>query len=469
MSTWTVGPQTPNWVSNATIGDGSTPNGGTPPALAYEFAPIDQVGYTRADWLGTGVTRIPETTGGKFRITLNHLKFGRFDPIIMPGTRGLAHLHEFKGNIAVNENSTWQTLRQQPGSNNPGGPLNGSAYWTPALLFLDPNTGLYLPVKSLGTPLYYNIQDLDATKFFRLPRGIEIIGGVDPTDRFNTARLAELPSWVMKETWSGTPGASTLSGRNRYNGFLGWLLTKPGVGNLAPNPASDADINPDSGRPRQLVNSDGSNPWEGVQYAEDPDCILQTTIFQPTAWDRVNLTSPNGRDHLRYPALPSSNYNASAAVAPDGWGRFVEVENKDNYPNSLNGISGHAFRSKVWFSSDLFDMMGNPWPTPHPNGSTPHFDLIPAWDDEILTGPDGWLQQCPGITINGVAGSPGECDSGTINAMFSLEAGARPAGYGNDMSPNPISSGTPPAGSPTKVSCGIPVLNSRIPLAVASC
>jgi hypothetical protein len=474
MGAWTTGPRTANWVENPTVGDGTTPNGGSPPALDYEFDPIDEQGYTRADWLESNPSRIEiddsQTAtigGGKFRITLQHLKFGRFDPIIHPGMRGLAHLHEFKGNIAVNENSTWPSLRQTPGSNNVGGPLNSSAYWAPALLFLDPVTGLYLPVKSLYSALYYNLQsEADPAKVFRLIRGIEIIGGVDPADRFNTARLAELPSFMTKETWSGTPGVSTMSGSNRYNGWLGWHIFTSGGVEIPPHASSDADRT-SAGAPRQLVNSDGSDPWNGA--AEDPTNIMVAIIMQPTVWDGHNLTSPNGRDHLRYWGNKTGFGAQMDRIGPDGWWYLPNVENKDFFPNGRNGISGHAWRQRLWFSSDLFDMSGNPWSTPHPNGSTPHFDLIPNWDDQVLTGTNGWQQQCPGISINGVAGNAGECNSGTINATQNLKGGARPAGYTDAMSPNPIISVSDTAPAATKDGCGIPVLNSRIPTALSTC
>lgn len=476
MGAWKLGPRPRIWVENPTVGDGSTPNGGVPPALAYEFAPIDEVGYTRADWLSDqNIVRAPivgDTAaigGGKFRITLQHGFFATFDPIVMPGMRGLAHLHEFKGNLGVNENSTWQSMRRNPGSNNFGGPLNSSAYWAPAMLFLDPATGLYWPMKSLYSALYYNLQALaDPVKTFRLMRGIEIIGGVNPADRFNTARLAELPSFMAKETWSGTPGASVMSGSNRYDGWLGWQIFDPATQSSIPvHASSDADINPTSGLPRQLVNSDGSDPWNGA--AENPECILIAQVLQPPFWNGWDPTSPNGRDHLSYGGSRIGYGNPMDAVGPDGFWLLPHVENKDFFPNGRNGLSGHAFRQLLWWSSDLFDMAGGLWPTPRPNGSTTHFDLIPNWDDQILTGPTGWQQRCPGITINGVAGAAGECDFGTINATQRLISGVRPAGYGPEMSPSPIlqiSDTAPPA---TVDGCGIPILNTTIPIALSTC
>ncbi len=61
----------------------------------------------------------------------SHLEYD--DPIVYPGEDKAAHLHQFFGNTAVDENSTYQSLRTTGTSTCEGGPINRTGYWTPAM------------------------------------------------------------------------------------------------------------------------------------------------------------------------------------------------------------------------------------------------------------------------------------------------------------------------------------------------
>jgi hypothetical protein len=59
------------------------------------------------------------------------------DPIVFPGQPGKSHLHQFYGNVTVDGNSTFESLRTKGdgtcGGTNKGQTLNRSAYWVPAM------------------------------------------------------------------------------------------------------------------------------------------------------------------------------------------------------------------------------------------------------------------------------------------------------------------------------------------------
>ena len=70
---------------------------------------------------------------GAFRLICSAGHLGYDDPIVYPGQPGKSHLHQFFGNLAVNANSTYDSLRTT-GASTCTSPLNRSAYWMPAML-----------------------------------------------------------------------------------------------------------------------------------------------------------------------------------------------------------------------------------------------------------------------------------------------------------------------------------------------
>lgn len=405
---WTSGARPVNWVSSPVVGDGvdriaevsTSTQGGDPPALASEPAAIDENGlYTRSAWLyASAVDRIVGA-GSKFRTQCNHSHFLQADPILYHGQANAGHLHDFIGNAGTDQNSTYTSLRNSPKSTCGGGPLNATGYWEPALMF-EVDDGIFVPVKPNIVTFYYTIVESYVPTLYRLPRGLAFIGGVDPNDRLNVARLAEIPN-----------GAGWLKTK-RYNGWSGWACFNGGtIVPLAADNTADVET---ANYARQLVNADGTDPWGGA--CEGADKILIANMVSPSCWDGYNLASPNGRDHFRYPILKSSNQSPDAAKCPDGWWKVPHFEVKTQFNNGrAGGLSGHAYRSKLHLSSDRMDPNPANW---HPRGSTFHFDWMGGWDYNIMS---TWMQQCVGLTINGVAGEKAVCGSSTLGPTSTMK------------------------------------------------
>jgi hypothetical protein len=413
---WTTGARPVTWTTSAVVGDGvdrhaevsTSEQGGDPPALDYEPAAIDEgENYTRSEWLGT-----PNLPGdrqdqgeAKFRLTCNEGFFGSADPIIAYGLPS-PHHHTFIGNFGVFEDggieavrtADYTDLREHPASSCTGGPLNGTLYWEPTL-FYEIQEGLFIPVRPNAVSFYYTLHYADVAKKYRLLRGLSFIGGVDPADRLNTSRLAEIPDG---QGWMKQSGSSNT--HRRYNGWSGWgCYNGATVIPLAVGNTADAGNSPYFAR--QLVNNDGTDPWDG--NCENPAYKLIANNVAPACWDGHNLTSPNGRDHFRY-AITRTQAQ-STWFCPDGWWQVPTFEVKTEFMNGWGGVSGHAFRSKLHLSSDRMDPDPENW---QPRGSTFHFDWMNGWDSVVQ---HTWQKFCTGTDQDGDEGDPLTCNDSTIS------------------------------------------------------
>jgi hypothetical protein len=450
---WTTGPRTPVWVDNPTIGDGvdrlpevtTTTQGGDPPAFAYEPVTPNEDGagpYTRSQWIVAN----PQYTANlqpKFRISCNQSVFGTFDPVVYPGIPNAGHHHTFIGTLnGVDENTTSERLRTVSTSSAcTGGPLNKTLYWEPTLFF-EQSTGVFRPVKPNVASFYYTMpSQAFVEKLIRLPMGLQFIGGVNPDDPEATARMAEIPDG---QGWLKT---------RKYDGWLGWACYNGGT-LVSPTASEDEYL----GYSRVLVNSNGSDPWAGA--CQNPNFVLIANAAAPTCWDGYNLKAgattasvTAGRDHFRYPIYKVANQSPDAQICPNGWWKVPSFEVKSEFPNGRPGIAGHAWRSKLFLSSDR--MSANPanW---RPRGSTFHFDWLNGWDTVVL---ETWQRECLGMTVKGTPGADGlnglgkgnDCDTSTISATQSLATGVPPvAGRSN----NPIITFHNYAVGPTKEAFG---------------
>jgi len=96
--------------------------------------------FDTSAFISTGLA-IPGTAApdvvGAFRLICQPLpgsnRLGFVDPMVWPGVVGKSELHEFAGNTAVDENSTYETLRVK-GDSSCMNLLNRSSYWHQALL-----------------------------------------------------------------------------------------------------------------------------------------------------------------------------------------------------------------------------------------------------------------------------------------------------------------------------------------------
>ena len=408
---WTTGARPVVFQTPWTIGDGvdrvpevsTTTQGGDPPALAYEPAVINEAGhYVRSQWLsGANVSRSDQGEA-KFRLTCAWSVFAARDPIVFPGQTTAGHHHTFVGNKTASPSSNYTSQRNSPASSCAGGPLIATLYWKPSLMFeIRPN--VFVPVKQNVTTFYYTEEYARSPELYRLPNGFQYIGGANPMDRLNTARLAEIPDG---QGWDKT---------RRYNGWNGWYCYNTGNGLVInPTPSTTSDI--DAQYSRQLVNPDGSDPWAGA--CEGTDKRLVVDMQAPDCWDGYNLTSPDGRSHVRYSIRKTDS--SATRVCPNGWWRIPKLEDKTEYSNGTATLNGHAYRSKLHLSSDRMNPNPANW---QPRGSTMHFDWIGAVDRVVF---NSFLKWCVGVTINGDPGQPLTCGNNTISPTENMISGASP-------------------------------------------
>lgn len=359
------------------LGDGSTPSGGVPPAFSGEPANI-QSNFDVRQWM---VRRYYPTSsrGGeaKFRTHCNYSHHRADDPIVGPGKPGASHLHTFYGNTLANAGSTYETLRTQGGSTCGGGPINRSAYWHPAVLKdIARGDGKTMIVKPDHAVVYYNALVRDIAKITRFPRGFSYVFGFNPADPKNMKIAAEVAAANKKG--SGTIYASY---RAAGNGFGGWRC-ETANGSIAASPIPGSALQP------YLMTAAGKATLNCPVNER-----IGAVIASPQCWDGVNLSSPDGRNHVRY--MIKEN-NTALGVCPIGWYRIL------------------TFQFVVWFSHKGMDDYKNwylssdrmPGRRQFLNGQSFHADWFGAWDYHIMS---IWMRNCNGLTFDGKPSRPHSC------------------------------------------------------------
>lgn len=424
QTVWAEGNHAVVFSNSPIVGDGlnrvaevfNSTQGGDPPATLVEPAEIGENGkYVRSDWISSsGIYRLDQGEA-KFRITCNETPFrtlvnSMVDPIVFFGIKPAGHPHSFAGNTSVNETADYAALRNSPKSTCQGGPLWSQGYWRPQLQY-EVKPGVWVQVKANNDDFYY-VEDYDKVgSLIRVLRGAGFIAGVNPADRLNTARLAEIPDG---QGWDKS---------RRYNGWNGYVCAKVARSNGAvtivyPDGDSDADINPETGLPRQLANSDGTDPWKSgsCEPAASYHLLLIPNIIAPKCWDGFTPQG-DGRGAYRYPIRKEDNSTSDAC--PDYSWRLPTFQAKTEYTNK-----GAVWRAKLRLSSDMTN----------PRGSTFHIDWMYGSDDYVFRQA---MRYCMGVTINGVAGEPLTCGDGTFSLTERLIGnGATPPATG--LSNNPV-------------------------------
>jgi hypothetical protein len=347
------------------IGDGTTAQGGIAPAYASEPADIPS-NFDITPWLISGLTLPPPSTGSeaKFRTHCHYSHVSRDDPIVYPGQPGLSHVHMFFGNTLTDANSTYTSLRTTGGSTCAGGPINRSAYWIPALIEENPlGDGIDRIVKPDYTIPYYIVADSEKALKTRIPRGFAMIGGFNPADPGDTAIKAEVAA----------AGGMSYKG----NGFIGWKCETVN-GSNANSPV------PGSAQQPYLKNANGT----ATLTCPATDRIAATLDF-PTCWNGTQITSANGRAHLRY--RQHSN-NSGKDICPQGYWQIFGFELITWWPR------GHDL-TKLYLSCDRMPGMQQ-----FLNGQCFHGDWLGAWDYGTVASPGIHLtftQLCNGTTVPG--------------------------------------------------------------------
>jgi hypothetical protein len=428
---WTVGQQTFSYSTSHPLG---TIN--TAPAYGYEEADVAS-NFTETTWThdtgdtpGPGGQFSPPGSGSeaKFRADCNIAFENSNDPIIFPGIAGGSpHKHSFFGNLdaATNtQNVTYASLRASGNSTCYGGPLNRTLYWEPSLQKVLPS-GVTATIKPANIVTYYESGDMsaigtgainDPNVVTRWPRGINMVFGFNMAD----------PNDNTKPTSSGvlvaaanavSPGRYTAAPKSA-GGFVGWTCNGVNGSN------ADSPI-PGSGYQPYLRNANGT-----ATLTCAPGTQLIAELVSYPCWDRVNLTSPDGRGHFT-PFIRDNNTGGN--VCPDGTSRVQQFRSKVTF-NNFFGSSDY----KEWFwSSDRMAGM-----TQFLNGQTGHADLIPAWAYGTAASPSVFINfsvHCGGQTIvmsgTTLTGDAHECGTGRFTSSSQLWANeASPDG----SQPNPL-------------------------------
>lgn len=195
---------------------------------------------------------------GQFRLICTVSHFAYDDPIIFPDQPGASHLHMFWGNTRANASTDFDradrsnNLLESGGSSCQGGPLNRSAYWTPAMLAGPDENQVVMP--KVITLYYKSYRPWEAQV---LPQGIQLlIGNVNRGGSVNSSFSAN-----QNLHWGCYDGSQA---RRLTN-------TIPGTNGSAPCP-------------------DGQDIQASIQF---PQCIAVSSNGSPV------LTHSNFIDHTR--------------------------------------------------------------------------------------------------------------------------------------------------------------------------
>lgn len=349
-------------------GDGSDSQGGRAPAYAKQ-PPIVPSNFSLDPWLQSKTSFPNSAAGGeaKFRTHCNWAFNAYEDPIVFPKQHGVSHLHTFFGNTGMNGDSTYESLRTTGNSTCGGGKINRSGYWYPSVLKDNAlGDGKTMVIKPAYVVVYYNVPTSQVEMFSAIARGFTYVFGVNLSDPSDTAFKATIPS-----------GFTYID-----NGFAGWQCNASGTAY------------------RYLRDASGNATFTCA--AGTP---VTAKLFGYGCWDGVNLTSPNGRKHVR-PYI-RHNSTSNSRVCPDGWYRIATFEMVISFDNPT-GSSDY----KNWYLSS--DRIANSWTGSDCygdgngyafcNGESMHADWFGAWDYDIMR---TWMIHCNGTTIPSEADNPG--------------------------------------------------------------
>lgn len=336
-----------------------------PPAFAYTPPDIPS-NFRVQDWLDSTLDGIgdPAASDHKFRTTCYSAMIGRFDPILGNGRPNWGHLHEFAGNTGANPSSNYVSLRTSGGGTCGGGPINRSLYWWPAMIDGSKNTTAPNPgavVRSFNQVVYYTNETANP---LIPPNGLHYIAGYNLGDRTDSKLLREAGSaWTTINT-----------------GHAGWHCYSNGSTDTTPGGVQASFLNADG--------SDAMGDCHGVMYAE---------INFPDCWDGKNLSSPDGRSHVRYSEGPVSNGGLSNRRCPPGYYPLLQFQIKIRWI-----VNGYGEYRNWYLASDRMPGFVTA------SGLTMHSDWFGAWDRFLM---NTWGARCGGATVRtGITPRPASCD-----------------------------------------------------------
>ncbi len=138
-------------------------------------------------------------------------------------------------------------------------------------------------------------------------------------------------------------------------------------------------------------------------------------------WHGQNLTSSNGRKHVRQ--YVRVNATGNSRICPEGWYRIAQFELAIVFDNPIGSAD-----YKVWYLSS--DRM--PGQTQWLNGQSMHSDWFGAWDYEIMR---TWMLKCNGITIPSAIDNPANTAPG-MHECTTTQYGDGRRGVGSEAAPD---------------------------------
>lgn len=346
---------------------------------------FDGSAMLEATWYGPtgrgGIAPTPVDPVGAFRFFCGPGQILRDDPIANPGQPGVAHPHQFIGNISANAHSTYQSLRTAGGStcdnrSTPDKAFNRSSYWMPAML--DGSGSVVPPDYAL---VYYK----------RIPKGHPSCGAPDTT---HIGFCTDMPNGI------------------RF--IFGYdMKTMTGGPMQIPSWDRDAmtfDCEVRHGGGAQAVPGIFHNIAEVVAAGCPVGTHLKISIGPPTCWDGKNLDVADHRSHVVYADGPFV-VSAGERACPPTHPYYLP-----NLAYQWYFTTNSTFTAGKWrLSSD--DMMSQMMGKTVIPGSTLHMDYFEAWSPTIKA---EFHAYCINLHRN--------CNNGDLgNGVQMKEAGVPPA------------------------------------------
>ena len=243
---------------------------------------------------------------GEVRLTCGTSHHAYDDPIVAPGQTGASHLHTFFGNAGTDADSTYQSLRDEPGGSTcAGGAVNKSAYWFPSLIDGSSNS----VVEPTLAFVYYKTGywGQDGRDIQDIPNGLRMISG-DAT------------------------------GNSADDPFVGWAC----------------ETHNGDGVPLGTIRSGMSIPQCGAN-----DLLVLRVTFQQ-CWNGRDLDSPDHKSHMAHPnfqgqcpsthpvLLPQVQINVSWNMGQGGSNSLYVANDMMLPPGSPAGLGGHADFFEAW-------------------------------------------------------------------------------------------------------------------------
>lgn len=391
-------------------GDKSTPNGGTPPATAWEPADIPTTGDTTGLIIDSPSFREPNGEA-KARFTCASSHIGANDPLRAYGQPGASHLHQFFGNPNVDAFSTYDSLRHNTVNGTcSGGILNNTAYWFPCFIKQMPD-GSKNCVRAQRLVLYYNEGNLALVPSLqRVFRGFGYVMGFNMDDPDDTAVKAEVARANQESVAAGGRDTYQYTG-NGFGGYSCHLKDNSGTlvnGSGPGSPVPGGEIQP------YLANEDGSPTMPNCPAGAQ----IRASVVGPTCWDGVNLQSyPSGYKHVRH-GIRERDY-AVEDICPTGWYRIPRVQ--ITFWFDYDDVAD--FTSWRLSSDDHAAMVAG---HPIPNGASFHTDWFGGWDYGTEENPGvmlQWMHNCNGVRRPDGTNTPHDCDSSTFSPTQALNYG----------------------------------------------